>query len=237
MKRHTMVGSRRPERREEIVRAARRVIEQEGFEGASLRAIARKLGCTTGVLTHHFVSKNDLLHAAVDMLFRPFDQRLATAHSEADCLEGIRRMLLLVLPVSKTKQAAARLWLRIVLRAAVDQSLAFDYRQRYGALRLGLKELLEQGQKTREFRNDFDPGVEADILFALVDGLAIHALTESDRFSPDRLVALVDRQLERLINPKRSRTSSQSVTARAQHTIRAGGQTMPPQAKERVDRP
>ena len=201
MKRQAMIGSRRPERRAEIVSAAGRIIEQKGLEGASLRAIARELGCTTGVLMYHFVNKEGLFHAALDVLFSPFDQRLATAHSGADRLEGVRKTLLLVLPVSKTKQAAARLWLRIVLRAVVDQSLALNYRQRYGILRIGLKELLAEGQKVGEFRQDFDPAVEADILFALVDGLAIQALTEPDRFPSKHLVALVDHQLKRLTNP------------------------------------
>ena len=44
MKRQAMIGSRRPERRAEIVSAAGRIIEQKGLEGASLRAIARELG-------------------------------------------------------------------------------------------------------------------------------------------------------------------------------------------------
>jgi len=201
MKRQAMIGSRRPERRAEIVSAAGRIIEQKGLEGASLRAIARELGCTTGVLTHHFVSKEDLLHAALDALFRPFDKRLAAANTGADRLADIRRMLLSILPISRANQAAARLWLRIVLRAVVDQSLAFDYRRRYGVIRLGFKELLEEGQKAGEFRQDFDPAVEADILLALVDGLIIHALAEPDWFPSERLVTLVDHQLERLISP------------------------------------
>ncbi|MGH7965325.1 MAG: TetR/AcrR family transcriptional regulator [Candidatus Binatia bacterium] len=202
MKRRAMIGSRRPERRAEIVSAARRVIEQKGFEGASLRAIARELGCTTGVLTHHFASKDDLLLSALDALFRPFDERLASAKSGADRLEGMRKTLLHGLPVDEPKQAVMKLWLRIVLRAVVDQPLAFDYRRRYDALRASLIELLEEGQKTGEFRTDFDPAVEADILFALIDGLAIHALAEPDRFPSARLVALVDRQLERLTAPR-----------------------------------
>jgi AcrR family transcriptional regulator len=147
------------------------------------------------------VSKEDLLHAALDALFRPFFKRLAAANTGADRLADIRRMLLSILPVSRANQAAARLWLRIVLRAVVDQSLAFDYRQRYGAIRLGFKELLEEGQKAGEFRQDFDPAVEADILLALVDGLIIHALAESDWFPSERLVTLVDHQLERLTSP------------------------------------
>jgi TetR/AcrR family transcriptional regulator, transcriptional repressor of bet genes len=183
------------------VSAAGRIIEQKGLEGASLRAIARELGCTTGVLTHHFVSKEDLLHAALAALFRPFDKRLAAANTGADRLADIRRMLLSILPISRANQAAARLWLRIVLRAVVDQSLAFDYRRRYGAIRLGFKELLDEGQKAGEFRQDFDPAVEADILLALVDGLIIHALAEPDWFPSERLVTLVDHQLERLTSP------------------------------------
>src|SRR4030095_5824936 len=108
MKRKAMIGSRRPERRAEIVSAAGRIIEQKGLEGASLRAIARELRCTTGVPTHRFVSKKGLPHpfvskdallrAALDALFRPFDQRLATANSGEDRLAGIRRMLLFILP-------------------------------------------------------------------------------------------------------------------------------------------
>jgi TetR/AcrR family transcriptional repressor of bet genes len=202
MKRKAMIGARRPERRAEIVSAARRVIEQKGFEGASLRAIARELGCTTGVLMHHFVSKEDLLRAALEAIFRPFDERLVNAKRGADRLEGMREMLLYFLPIDEPKRATVRLWLWIVLRAAVDQSLAFDYRQRSGVLRVSFNELLAEGQKTGELRADFDPSVEADTLFALVDGLAIHALAVPERFPSERLVALVDRQLERLINPK-----------------------------------
>lgn len=202
MKRKAMIGSRRPERRTEIVSAVRRVIEQKGFEGASLRAIAREIGCTTGVLMHHFVSKADLLLSALDTLFRPFDEGLANAKRGTNRLEEMRTLLLDALPVDKPKQAALRLWLRIVLRAVVDQSLAFDYRRRYGALRASFIELFAVGQKTGEFRDDFDPAVEADILFAFIDGLAIHALAEPDRFPSERLMALVDHQLARLTGLK-----------------------------------
>jgi TetR/AcrR family transcriptional repressor of bet genes len=201
MKREVMVGSRRPERRAEILSAARRVIEQKGFAGASLRAIARELGCTTGVLMHHFVSKEELLRSALEAVFRPFEERLASARSGADRLGGMRQMLLSFLPLDAPKRATVRLWLWIVLRAAVDQSLAFDYRQRSGELRAGFTQLLAEGQKAGEFRADFDPAVEVDTLFALVDGLAIHALAVPERFPSERLVALVDRQLQRLTAP------------------------------------
>jgi AcrR family transcriptional regulator len=225
MKRKVMVGSRRPERRAEILSAARRVIGQKGFEGASLRAIARELGCTTGVLMHHFVSKEALLLAALEAVFRPFEERLVSARGGADHLEGMRQLLLYFLPLDEPKRATVRLWLWIVLRAAVDQSLAFDYRQRSSAFRAGFNQLLAEGQQAGEFRADFDPAVEGDTLFALVDGLAIHALAVPERFPSERLVALVDRQLARLTDPaagarRRIRDDSDS-TGRPRRAARA----------------
>ena len=49
------------ERREEIAEAAWRVIEREGLAGADLREIAREAGYTTGVITHYFRNKRELM--------------------------------------------------------------------------------------------------------------------------------------------------------------------------------
>ena len=76
LKRQMTPGSK--ERRAEIVEATQRILNREGVQGASLRAIARELGLTTGSVTHHFRDKEELLCAAVDATFGPFDVLLAT---------------------------------------------------------------------------------------------------------------------------------------------------------------
>ena len=47
-------------RRRLIVDAARRVFENAGLEGASIRAIAEAAGCTTGAIYPHFRSKEEI---------------------------------------------------------------------------------------------------------------------------------------------------------------------------------
>src|SRR5437016_10123070 len=47
-------------RRRLIVEAARRVFEQVGLEGASIRAIAQAAGCTTGAIYPHFRAKEEI---------------------------------------------------------------------------------------------------------------------------------------------------------------------------------
>jgi hypothetical protein len=47
-------------------------------------------------------------------------------------------------------------------------------------------------------RSDFDPATQCGILCALVDGLALHAVSEPSRFPAGRLEALVTSELEKL---------------------------------------
>lgn len=51
------------ERRAQIVDAAVLVFAEKGFDGASMRDIAREVGVTEGLLYHYFESKEQLLHA------------------------------------------------------------------------------------------------------------------------------------------------------------------------------
>jgi AcrR family transcriptional regulator len=48
-----------------VLDAAREEFERAGFEGANLRAIARRAGVSAGTVLHHFGDKRELLHAAL----------------------------------------------------------------------------------------------------------------------------------------------------------------------------
>ena len=59
-KSNTYQGALDAHRRQLIVDAARRVFEQSGLEGASIRAIAQAAGCTTGAIYPHFDGKEEI---------------------------------------------------------------------------------------------------------------------------------------------------------------------------------
>src|ERR1700722_14073596 len=54
------------ETREALVRGAVAALKEEGFVGASARAIARRAGCNQGLVFYHFGSVANLLLAALD---------------------------------------------------------------------------------------------------------------------------------------------------------------------------
>src|SRR5262245_44329117 len=83
---------KRSGRRAEIVAATLRVMARDGVAGASLRAIAREIGYTTGVVMHYFKDKEEVLLAAAEAVFGPYEHLLAEALRMADAFEGLRRL-------------------------------------------------------------------------------------------------------------------------------------------------
>ncbi len=74
-------GGRRPgnaDTRGEIVDAAKRVFAAKGYDGASLRAVAREAGVDPALVHHYFDGKADLFVAAMAL---PFDPRSVALHT------------------------------------------------------------------------------------------------------------------------------------------------------------
>jgi len=77
----------RPETRAEILEAARELFAAEGYEGASLRAIARRAGVDPALVHHYFADKPALFMGAMRL---PFDPRPVQEHGEAGGFSGTR---------------------------------------------------------------------------------------------------------------------------------------------------
>ncbi|HEY1970253.1 MAG TPA: TetR family transcriptional regulator, partial [Pseudonocardia sp.] len=103
-----------PARHGEIVDATVRVLARDGLSGASLRAIAREIGYTTGVVMHYFRGKEELLVAAAQAVFGPFDALLAEALVMDDAFEGLRRLCVIPLPTTPAKEAIPRIYAQVL---------------------------------------------------------------------------------------------------------------------------
>jgi AcrR family transcriptional regulator len=79
-------AGRRPgnvDTRGEIVEAAKRVFAAKGYDGASLRAVAREAEVDPALVHHYFDGKADLFVAAMAL---PFDPRVIPMHEHPDAL-------------------------------------------------------------------------------------------------------------------------------------------------------
>jgi TetR/AcrR family transcriptional regulator, transcriptional repressor of bet genes len=103
--------------------------------------------------------------------------------------EGLRRICVMCPPSAEPPRLAS---------AETEPAFAKAFGTRYAAIRDGVQSLLAQGQENGSFRADFDPVAQCDVLCALVDGLALHAVSEPSRFPSGRIVTLVTQELEKL---------------------------------------
>lgn len=183
------------ERREEIAEAAWRVIERDGPEGASLREIAREAGYTTGVITHYFADKRELTAFAFGLMVNRSAARMVESLEEA----GIVGALAEILPLDDARRRETTVWLALMGASLTDPDLAAELRQRYRQAREAMLPVFEA---TLGGTRDEDPDIVADELLAVVDGITVDALTDPERYPPERQLSLLRRALERLGLPK-----------------------------------
>ena len=87
-------------RREDILAAARELITERGYEGVTMRDLAKASGVAPKTLYHQFESKEKLLRAAVEERFRYAYQQI----DEAEIARGIDRLFFIIETVGRTTE-------------------------------------------------------------------------------------------------------------------------------------
>jgi TetR/AcrR family transcriptional regulator, transcriptional repressor of aconitase len=184
-------------KRAAVLQAAAEVIGEQGFEGASMREIARTAGCTTGVLTHYFRNKDEMITAALDAAFDQLEMRPEQRPGQ-DSLESLRLSLLETLPVDAETRLWWKVWLHAVSRAVADPAMAQWHAHRYARIRGAIRDALDRAEAEQVLAPGIDLDDATDHLLGWYDGIATHATLEPDRYSPQRQCALIDAGFRRL---------------------------------------
>ncbi|WP_351234955.1 TetR family transcriptional regulator C-terminal domain-containing protein [Streptomyces sp. NPDC002133] len=189
-------------RRRDVSEAVWRVLAAYGFGGLTLRAVAAELGATTGLLTHYFPVKRDLVVYALDLLAERTAARPRKAGGQG--LAALRVALLGVLPLTADATAGNRIWVSSWDTSLADPALSADYARKYAQSRLKLRDLVAAAQRLGELPAG-DPAHIAAGAQSFVLGLTVQALFDPTAFPPHRQVELLDDYLASLTCPPSSR--------------------------------
>jgi AcrR family transcriptional regulator len=166
-----------PERREQLIAAAARVIARSGYDAATVRDVAREAGVSTGVIAYYFEGKDDLFAHVLRSASRAFRARLEGARDAAETPRA--RLLALAEAATPADDEAARahaLWIDFWARAARDPELAGLTVRLYDGWRREIAIAVRDGQRAGAFRDDADPDAFARGFAAAADGLATHVV-------------------------------------------------------------
>ncbi|MEL6320288.1 MAG: TetR/AcrR family transcriptional regulator [Cyanobacteria bacterium J06626_14] len=187
------------DRRLEVSEAAWRVIVREGLDRTSMRAIAQEMGCTTGVVTHYFRDKQELILFALNQV----TERLKTAMEQAiESVSGAERLVAMLsafLPFDAERQDTLRVWLAFLGYAVGRENLMTEHQRSAAQLRTVLVQELKALQSAHLLRHDIDPVIEANVLLALVNGVSLDSLIQANCLTSNQQRLVIQRYVNRLL--------------------------------------
>ena len=187
--RRTERGIHMSERRTEVAEAAWRVISRDGLEKASLRRIAIEMGCTTGVLSHYFEDKDDLLRFTLERISQALMQDGLSHPDAGTTLENYQALLLEILPSTRNKNTDHwRVWIEFIAAALHRSDLRDLHSKAYDSFRAGTVSYIEKLKDVGAIPVTTDVEVKADVIICFMDGLGLHSTLDPEDWNAQRQI-------------------------------------------------
>jgi AcrR family transcriptional regulator len=193
--------------RTEVLRAAGEVIAARGVEGTRFSDVSTASGVPISTLQYYFGNRDDMVIATlrhvgaeeVALLQRALDE----AH-DASAWEQLVGLIRIGVAQDPARPAHTwRLWVELWRSALRDDELKSDALDVAHRWREMLVAVVQQGQRTGEFRDDVSPMTVAHQTMCLIDGVGIPAalrdptLTSPVDLVTDAVAALLDVETSR----------------------------------------
>ncbi len=179
------------ERRQRVVAAAWRVICREGITAASLRAIAKEMRATAGLVTRYFAEKQGLMLAALHQASGLLRQEVEAAASPYTGMARLEAAVLAALPLNPERFQAWRVWVAFMgeLPGAPDLGAA------HTVFPDRLRQLLVQGLREAQLDGRIPAQTHtpqlADMLLNQIIGLGVRAVNAPQRYPGEKLPGLI----------------------------------------------
>jgi TetR/AcrR family transcriptional repressor of bet genes len=115
--------------RELLSNAVWQVLAEDGLPGLTLRAVAERAGCTTGLVMHAFPTKKALLLHARDLLYDRTAVRADAAEAASgDAFDALEAVLGQAVDLAHGHHDESRVWVGFLAAALADDDLAERHR-------------------------------------------------------------------------------------------------------------
>ncbi|KAF2426865.1 TetR/AcrR family transcriptional regulator [Bacillus subtilis] len=181
-------------RRKQIAEATWRVILERGMEGASARNIAKEAGLSLGALRHYFSTQDELLAFAMKLVQEKVTDRIKDI-AVRDLLpkEKVLQILLEMVPTNEETIREMEVWFAFTAYARHKKDM-FD--ASHDGIFSGMRNLIAYLDESDLLKQNADKDIEAERLYALVDGLALHAMLDPVRVNKDRIKRVIMQHVE-----------------------------------------
>nr|WP_145406560.1 TetR/AcrR family transcriptional regulator [Paenibacillus xylanexedens] len=164
-----------------VAEAAWRVIRRDGMEQASVRNIAEEAGISVGSMRHYFSTQSELLLYAMNLVSERVTSRIQGMTFNGPPMDDMKRLLLEFMPNTDEKMAEMEVWYAFTAKSKTDPALKKLADTVYNDIRRAVEIVITSLMQLNLFKPDLNQELEIERLYALVDGLAIHAVLRPDQ--------------------------------------------------------
>ncbi|MFM1654813.1 TetR/AcrR family transcriptional regulator [Brevibacillus sp. B_LB10_24] len=184
--------------REKLAQAAWRVIRRDGMERASVRNIAAEAGLSVGSMRHYFSTQSELLAFSMKLVSDKVKERVRNISLTGRLVEDILSLLYELLPLDEERSAEMEVWVAFTAKALADPALQSLSREVSEDMRRGILKLIQSLIRHEPACSGLNPELEAERLYALIDGLAIHGVMQPERLTPEWIRSVVIHHVQSL---------------------------------------
>jgi AcrR family transcriptional regulator len=169
--------------RDELLSAARRLLEQRGYAHITTRDLVAESGTNLASIGYHFGSKAGLLHAAIEAAFAEWAEQLARmvmADPAATPLERALRTWTAVLDSAPQRRAILQAYVDALAQAQRDPVLLAQLAQHVDSVRTMVAGLVAQSLGDGTSPDDRRCRAIASFVIAVCDGLTVQYLLDPD---------------------------------------------------------
>lgn len=163
------------------------------MEGATVRNIAAEAGLSLGALRHYFSTQDELLAYSMKLVKERATARIREIISlDLPPREKFIKTILELVPTNREKMAEMEVWFAFT---AYFRHKPGGLDAQYDGIYPGLQKLMDYAEQSGLLPANTDKELETERLYALVDGLALHAYLEPKRLDGPKVEKRADPSL------------------------------------------
>jgi AcrR family transcriptional regulator len=187
------------ERRREIAAAMWRIILRDGMGAVTVRALAAEAGRSVGAVRHYYKSQDDLILFSVGEMLVSIARRMATLDLRDPAGPALQQFIEEMLPLNPQRKAEAQVWFALLTRRVASPEVATRANDLDLVVRNAIQQVLIRLRVAGLLAGDRDLDIEAVRLHALIDGLALHGISEPPLDSASKIQAAIRTHIADLI--------------------------------------
>jgi AcrR family transcriptional regulator len=191
------------ERRERILQAMAQCVVEEGIQGASLRKVAKRANATTGMITHYYRSKNELIVEALRSAGGRFRASLAAAGARPGVERLMKRFEFRFKNPQNNDVPSWRYFLEYWAASTRSEELRKHHVEMSRAGTQSMTEDVEAAVAEGKASPGMDAMMAADITHALYYGLGILSTLDPENYSQQRAINIYNKAIERILGTDR----------------------------------